>query len=655
MTYSYYSAYHQKFQSDSQDEILGALARGTTYELDALQRTAWLQEILILKTHLSKHTNGWIGLEFSIPRMGKRADAVLVHNGIIFVLEFKVGESTYPSHAIDQVIDYALDLKCFHNGSFDKPIIPILIATEAPPKVVEAQLGNDLVSSVIFANKSDLGDVIGRICDQLAQFPHFDAEKWAASGYKPTPTIIEAAQALYTQHQVGEITRSDAGAQNLTVTSNCLTEIIEFSKSNNKKSICFVTGVPGAGKTLVGLNLATNRKSHTDEHAVFLSGNGPLVDVLREALARDQVARYKSNGEKISKSDADRQVKSFIQNIHHFRDDGMNSSEAPIEKVIIFDEAQRAWDQRKTANFMKQNKGRPNFEMSEPEFLISVMDRHTDWCTIVCLIGGGQEINDGEAGLSEWLLAICRRFHTWNVFVSPQLTHKDYDWGIDLGSLIMNTPHNIEPRLHLSVSIRSFRAEKLADFVNSLIDGNIEQAKESYQIIKNNYPIKLTRDLNEAKAWLRTQARGSQRSGLVASSGALRFKPEGLNVKAKIEACNWFLNDKYDVRSSYYLEDIATEYDIQGLELDWVGVCWDADFRWQDQKWSHHAFRGTAWQDVNSKKNKKYLENTYRVLLTRARQGMVIYVPTGSELDATRIKKYYDGIFECMMQVLGFE
>lgn len=653
MTYSYYSAYLQKFQSDSQDEILGALARGTTYELDALQRTAWLQEISVLKTHLSNLTDGWIGLEFSIPRMGKRADAVLVYKGIVFVLEFKVGESTYPSHAIDQVIDYALDLKCFHNGSFDKPIIPILIATEAPLKVVEAQLGDDLVSSVIFANKSNLGDVIGRICDQLAQSSHFDAEQWATSGYKPTPTIIEAAQALYTQHQVGEITRSDAGAQNLTVTSNCLAEIIEFSKSHKKKSICFVTGVPGAGKTLVGLNLATNRKSHTDEHAVFLSGNGPLVDVLREALARDQVARSKNSGEKISKSDADRQVKSFIQNIHHFRDDGMNSSEAPIEKVIIFDEAQRAWDQRKTANFMKQNKGRPNFEMSEPEFLISVMDRHPDWCTIICLIGGGQEINDGEAGLSEWLIAISRRFPAWNVFVSPQLTHKDYDWGVDLGSLIKNTSHTIEPRLHLSVSIRSFRAEKLADFVNSLIDGNIEQAKESYQIIKNNYPIKLTRDLNEAKAWLRTQARGSQRSGLVASSGALRLKPEGLNVKAKIEACNWFLNDKYDVRSSYYLEDVATEYDIQGLELDWVSVCWDADFRWQGQKWSHHAFRGTTWQDINSEKNKKYLENTYRVLLTRARQGMVIFIPLGSEDDSTRAQKYYDQTFSYFDNILN--
>jgi Uncharacterized conserved protein (DUF2075) len=402
--------------------------------------------------------------------------------------------------------------------------------------------------------------------------------------------------------------------------------------------------VPGAGKTLAGLNLVTLRtKAHEDEHAVFLSGNGPLVEVLREALARDEHARLKERGEKTKKSDAARKVNSFVQNIMHFRDSNLVNSDAPIERVAVFDEAQRAWDAKHLANFMKQKKGRANFEMSEPEFLISVMDRHEDWCTVICLVGGGQEINSGEAGLTEWFSALKRSFRSWKVYTSEQLTHRDYHWGQDLSAMLEGLDSQSRSALHLAVSVRSFRAEKLSEFVGAVVAGEVDEAKQLSQAIKASYPIALTRSLGQARQWLRDQARGSERIGLVASSGASRLKPEGINVHEKISATTWFLNDKDDVRSSYYLEDPATEFDIQGLELDWVGICWDADFRFVDGSWRYHSFRGTVWQNVNQNAQQVFLTNAYRVLLTRARQGMVIYIPKGDASAKTRLPEFYDG------------
>jgi Schlafen group 3, DNA/RNA helicase domain len=495
----------------------------------------------------------------------------------------------------------------------------------------------------LLSNGDYLGALLRSVVQQTPKQKVLDPTAWATSGYKPTPTIIEAAQALYRGHRVEDITRADAGAKNLSKTTACLTQIIEDAKAQHRKAICFVTGVPGAGKTLAGLNLVTQRtKVHEEEHAVFLSGNGPLVEVLREALTRDEQAQALLVNKPIKRADATRKVEPFIQNIHHFRDANLVTDAAPDEHVAVFDEAQRAWDKNQTAKFMAQKKGIPNFDMSEPQFLIQVMDRHSDWCTIVCLIGGGQEINAGEAGLTEWFLALKRSFPEWLIYTSPELTHRDYHWGQDLASVIADHTHQIHQGLHLSVSVRSFRAEKLSEFVGALVHGEADNARSIYQHIEATYPIVLTRDLAHAREWLRSQARGSERFGLVASSGASRLKPEGINVHEKIDATYWFLNGKTDVRSCYYLEDPATEFDIQGLELDWVGVCWDADFRFVNARWSHHKFRGTAWQNVNNISQRSYLANAYRVLLTRARQGMVIYIPPG-ESDPTRPPEFYEG------------
>ena len=440
---------------------------------------------------------------------------------------------------------------------------------------------------------------------------------------------------------------ADAPGQIQPCQGDVTVQIIDEATAKKHKAICFVTGVPGAGKTLAGLNLVTQRTNvHIEEHAVFLSGNGPLVEVLREALARDEYGRSRNSGRKIRKADAERKVKSFIQNIMHFRDANLGISDPPIERVAVFDEAQRAWDSAHLAKFMAQKRGKADFDQSEPEFLMGIMDRHTDWCTVVCLVGGGQEINSGEAGLTEWFAALERHFRHWKVYVSQQLGHRDYNWDRDLAAMLNGLDVEVRGPLHLSVAVRSFRAEKLSEFVGALIAGEAEIAHNLHGEIRPTYPIALTRSLSTARRWLKARARGTERIGLVASSGAARLKPEGLNVRDKIDPTFWFLNGKDDVRSSYYLEDPATEFDIQGLELDWVGVCWDADFRAVNGQWVHHKFTGTRWQNVKERLRKLYLTNAYRVLLTRARQGIVVYVPSGDTSDVTRQPQFYDGTAE---------
>jgi len=374
-----------------------------------------------------------------------------------------------------------------------------------------------------------------------------------------------------------------------------------------------------------------------------------LVEVLREALSRDESLR-----EGISKKDAHRKVASFIQNIHHFRDDALKSDLAPYEKVVIFDEAQRAWSKEQASKFMQQKRGYADFNMSEPAFLISAMDRHEDWCVIVCLVGGGQEINTGEAGLSEWLIALNSQFQNWNVYVSNRLSDRDYFWDQAMSDSMSQIDYHHESDLHLSVSMRSFRADALSEFASLVIENRPDDAKAAYSRISDKYPIALTRDISVAKNWLRSKARGTERYGLVASSGAIRLRPDGINVKDKIDASVWFLNDQYDIRASYYLEEVGTEFDVQGLELDWVGIGWDADYRYVDSSWNHFNFRGTNWQNIHQAERQLYLKNAYRVLLTRARQGMVIYVPPGDPDDYTRPPAFYNETFE-YLKVCGLK
>jgi len=649
----YYQNTISSFLIDDNQKILGELVSKHEYNLEEQQKNSWATQITLLKKWL-KSIDGTIIFEYNIPRMGKRIDCVLLSNSIIFAIEFKIGAEQYDSNAIDQVIDHALDLKNFHEQSHKKYIVPILICTSAKYKSTTLIFDDDQVAKVILCSGEQLPDIIKTTTKQFSTIK-IDSNSWLNSIYKPTPTIIEAAQALYNGHKVKEISRSDSGAINLSRTAAAIHSIISYSKENKRKSICFLTGVPGAGKTLAGLNLANSwHNSKNSEHAIFLSGNGPLVKVLREALARNEVIVSRERGIKTKKSITMRKAKAFIQNIHHFRDDALDSTLAPNEKVVIFDEAQRAWTLKQTASFMKIKKGKLNFNQSEPELLISVMDRHKDWATIICLIGGGQEINTGEAGLIEWFDSLNKSFKNWDIYISSQLSDSEYTQGKVLFSneLLKRIINNDD--LHLSVSVRSYRSEKVAALVKSILDINKSVAKQLLKDIKHFYPIVITRDLTIAKGWLRSHARGSERYGIVASSGAIRLKSFGFNVTASIDPVNWFLNNKQDIRSAYYLEDVATEFDIQGLELDWVCVAWDANLRFSDNIWELKSFHGSSWQEVNNENNKRYLINSYRVLLTRARQGMIIFIPKGDENDHTRLPDYYDRTFNYFKSI-GFE
>jgi hypothetical protein len=380
-----------------------------------------------------------------------------------------------------------------------------------------------------------------------------------------------------------------------------------------------------------------------------------LVAILREALARDHVASEKEGGRTISKSEARRKVSSFVQNVHHFRDECLRDPHRPpIEHVALFDEAQRAWTLQQTSNFMLRKKNVAEFNVSEPEFLISCLDRHPDWAVIVCLVGGGQEINTGEAGIGEWIEAINRSFPDWRVFISSQLTDSEYGAGKVLQDLNTHLHVTINDNLHLAVSMRSFRAENVSQLVKQLLDLDTESARRTLAQLSKKYPIVITRDIHAAKQWLRLQARGSERYGVVVSSQAERLKPHAIDVRTPVNPIYWFLNDKEDVRSSYYLEDVATEFSVQGLELDWVCVTWDADFRYASEGWQHWRFHGSRWMHINLPQRQLYLKNAYRVLLTRARQGMVIVVPEGDITDATRSARYYDSTFEYLRNI-GFQ
>lgn len=506
-------------------------------------------------------------------------------------------------------------------------------------------------------------------------------DAWAKSGYEPTPTIIEAAVALFEENTVEDITKHDG---NVDQTAKCLGRIINECREKKQKAICFITGVPGAGKTLIGLQTAISQFEQ-GEKAVYLSGNFPLVEVLQEALTRDYVRRSKEDyktgkteEKPCTKAEAKSKVKAFIQMIHHYRDLYLEGTEVrdgkivpiegyftshtdkayiPAEHVAIFDEAQRAWTKDELKRFMKEKKSIERFPYSEPEYLMSCMDRQTDWGLVVCLIGGGQEINKGEAGISEWIESLNRNFPSRHVYMSDKLQEKEYADGKALNSITL-TPSQIhtEPSLHLSVSMRSFRAEKVSLFVHQLLELNKEEAKATFAELVS-YPIVLTRSLDDAKKWLKSHARGSERYGLLASSKAERLKAISINVRYQPDFVHWFLEDDSDIRSSNALEDTLTEFKVQGLEIDWACVAWDADLRLNKDrtKWEHFQLRsGTKWQNINKPINRIYQINAYRVLLTRARQGMVIVVPNGDHglpPDETRNPEWYDGIYNYLKEI----
>lgn len=692
-----YNASFREFLSSDKMEVLGTLHDNYNGEALTTTNEAWKGEIELLQNVLAPWADeaGEIIFEYDIPRLGKRIDVVLLLRGIIFCLEFKVGQKDALQSDVEQVMDYALDLKNFHRFSHNRTIVPILVPTNYKRSTTEFKpsVYDDAVYNPLITGADGLQDLLTNVLNREKATEPDTIDNWIISPYTPTPTIVEAARTLYENHSVEDITRHEADEVSTDATIDYLLKIIDQSKRNGQKSICFVTGVPGAGKTLVGLDVAIKQtykedNSSKEDGAVYLSGNGPLVAVLTEALARDN---YKKNTEKGKRlSDSRREVSEFIQIIHRYRDNMLAKIKNPVENgvveidpekavkvesagygevehVAIFDEAQRSWTHKRIADYLKRggtygNKLKvPNFPFSEAEFLIWSLDQREDWAVIICLVGGGQEINTGEAGITAWIEALNNRFKHWQVYISNQLTEPEYAEGKVNELLKENGKVTFSDRLHLAVSLRSFRAERLSSFVHSLLSFN-DDAEDLYkEVSAKGYPIVLTRDMDNSREWLRSKARGSQQTGVLVSKVAARFKPLAVHILAQGDenAVHWFLEDKTDVRSSNYLEDAATEIQVQGLELDFACVLWDADMRYVDGNWEYFKFNGKdKWKPVantpNGQEEKKYMLNAYRVLLTRARQGIVICVPSGNNRltpegfpeDPTRLPEFYNGTYE---------
>lgn len=699
-----YASSFDDFINTNELMILGTLCESYHGKDSTTTREAWSKEISIMQSVLSNFsgTDGQIVFEYDIPRLGKRIDVVLLLEGIIFCLEFKVGKTKILESDIDQVLDYALDLKHFHKFSSDHIIVPVLIATEhcGTSTHIIMPVDGDRIVNPLICGKTGISSLINKV---LAQYPNESSinQDWLNSPYAPTPTIIEAARLLYEKHSVENITRHEADNVSTDRTIDYISNVIQNSKNNRKKSICFVTGVPGAGKTLVGLEVAIKQTYQVgnepaeNEGAVYLSGNGPLVAVLTEALSQDNLKRCQQNGQKKKLSDSRREVEKSIQMIHRYRDNMLAKIKNPVENgaleidpkkavrdekagfgevehVAIFDEAQRSWTHKRLSGYLNRggtygNKLKiSNFPVSEAAFLIWSLDQREDWATIVCLVGGGQEINTGEAGISEWIKALNEKFTNWDIYISPKLTEPEYAEG-KVNELLKDNPRvTYSENLHLRVSLRSYRAEKLSAFVHAVLLFDREAAA-LYNEIKDKYPIVLTRDMTKAKAWLHNKARGSERTGVLVTKESARFKPLSIHLlpSGDENAVHWFLEDKTDVRSSNYLEDAATEIQVQGLELDYTCVLWDADMRCVNGEWRYYRFNGkTKWVEQtatteNTQELMKYMKNAYRVLLTRARAGMVICVPagnpnktaSGSWEDSTRLPEYYDGTYQYLKSI----
>ena len=699
-----YSNSFEGFINDTEMLILGMLCDRYHGDARTTTREAWEAEISIMQNVLSQleEKDGRIVFEYDIPRLGKRIDVVLLYKGIIYCIEFKVGETKIIESDVDQVLDYALDLNNFHKFSQEKVIAPILVATDhkSASSLIQMSGYDDKVLNPLITGEKGL---LGLITKVLEQFPNEEPvdRNWIISPYAPTPTIVEAAKALYVNHSVEDITRHEADKVSTDQTINYILRVISESKKDKKKTICFVTGVPGAGKTLVGLDVAIKQTYQgqdepvEDEGAVYLSGNGPLVAVLTEALARDNYKKCRAKNDNKKLTDCRREVGKSIQMIHRYRDNMLAKIKNPVENnileidpkkavkmekagfgevehVAIFDEAQRSWTHKRLAAYLKRggtygNKLKvPNFPMSEAAFLIWSLDQREDWATIVCLVGGGQEINTGEAGISEWMKALNERFRNWEIHISPKLTDAEYAEGKVNDLLKENHKVIFSKELHLGVNLRSYRAEKVSAFVHALLTFD-QQAAVLYREIKDKYPIKLTRDMDKARQWLHERVRGTERTGVLVTKEAARFKPLAIHILPSDDenAVHWFLDDKVDTRSSNYLEDAATEIQVQGLELDYTCVLWDADMRYENGTWRFYKFNGsTKWNeqtgDTESKQERiKYMLNAYRVLLTRARAGMIICVPEGNSNktpsgfpeDSTRLPEYYDGTYQYLKSI----
>ena len=633
------------------------------YEL-YLQKEAWYNQVRILQKYL-KDKKGFIIFEYALSRVNMRIDVVLLMDGVVYSLEFKNNEIEFKDDDINQADGYGYALKNFYEANRDKYIVPILIATKAPDSECSegSDLGIDKLFTLFKTNTTKMEQYIDLIRSKYGSeviYTEEDFENWIKSPFKPNPTIIQSARSIYMNNQVDEFFKFDAGEENLKVTERTVENIVKEAEENKIKIICFVSGVPGAGKTLVGLDLAgkTRNESNGDiPEAVFFSGNGPLINVLTDALGRDAYAR---NPEKYqSKWRAINDVKVFIQDLHAFKQDIISVKKKTIEEnVLIFDEAQRVWDNEQLEKWLtKKGADKSFFGLSEADLLLNTFD-DKEWGVIVALVGLGQDIHNGEDGLSVWFKSLLEKHTEWEIRLSKEIFEQKADNLDAYIDSIKNCPRVQEDSgLYLKTCIRTPRAKNLSEFAEALLHNEPEKAKEALAKF-DNYPICITRNLKLAETFVSSNTRRKERCGKLCSSNS---KILGRNSHCFDNIDNWhfanWMNDESGRDSSNSLIFSASEFNIQGLEIDWSLLGWDMDMYYSNGEW-HKQKMLTPKRFVESTDiQKKHILNSYRVLLTRARKGMVIYIPKANDFpDAFNVSKYFDSTFEylksCGIKVL---
>jgi len=658
----FYHATVAEFLSQTDDTILARLAVGyagrgyTTQYTD--QTLTWERDLHSLRTSLlqcvsaSNEARAWgLILEFSIPKKELRIDIVLLIGETVVILEAKTGEAG--AQAKQQIEEYALLLHYFHKASNDRRIVPVLVTNEpATPNLLDLnqqeffpQLSSYWITPVLRSSWDQLASLLLEVARH--SYGQLLATDWQLSPYFPVPNIIDAAIALRSGLSIREIAHSEASEHEIQDVCAVLQSHVDLARTENHHAICFLTGVPGSGKTLVGLSLAHSAENRASA-IHFMSGNGPLVKVLQHLFTQE------SRRAGASTPQARTEAKTLIENVHvfarYYTEDNPGS---PSNHAIIFDEAQRAWNRAQNLKKFKR-------DYSEPEMLLKIMERHTDWAVVIALVGGGQEINDGEAGLEEWGRALVspERTRRWRIHASPEVLeggastagHRLFDPTAPAAEVHTSTS------LHLRTSNRSLRAEQLATWVNLVLDGQANAA--AALDVTQRFPIFLSRDLAETRRKLRDERKGVSRYGLVGSSGAARLRAEGLEPNSTFHADypweHWYLAGETDLRSSYQCEVFATEFEIQGLELDWIGLCWGGDFVWNPRKgWllrKLHPSAVSKWNPIKNLEKQVFRRNAYRVLLTRARQGMILFVPRGDPKDPTNSPAEFDATADYLIR-----
>lgn len=656
---SFYRSCVGEFLSVSTATVLARLSvgyaeRGYTSQY-ADQTLTWENDLAQLRTVLEKcvadfapASNWGILLEFSIPRKEKRIDVVLLIGQTVVLLEAKSSDVSLAARR--QIQEYALLLHYFHKGSSEKRLVPILVSPNASPSKLDELRQIEMFPQLAIywiapVQTTSWGQLANVLLTAVEDSIHPDPAAWDEAAYYPVPSIIDAAMALRTGLSIREIAHSEASEHEIQAVCQTVQVFVNDAQLNRRHAICLLTGVPGSGKTLVGLSLAHSVENRASA-IHFMSGNGPLVKVLQHLFTQES----RRSGTNLAQ--ARTEARTLIENVHVFAryhtEDNLGS---PANHAIIFDEAQRAWNRA-------QNKKKFNRDYSEPEMLLKIMERHEDWAVVIALVGGGQEINDGEAGLEEWGKALSQATERWTIYASPEVLsggsstagHRLFSVSEAGREVLTNDA------LHLRTSNRSLRAEKLATWVNHVVDGNVEEA--AALCIADKFPMFLSRDLSEVRVGLRRHAIGNSRIGLIGSSGASRLRAEGLEPNSSFHADypweHWYLAESSDVRSSFQCEVFATEFEIQGLELDWVGICWGGDFVWHESDgWQLRAFRPGAnnrWLTIKNPEKRNFRRNAYRVLLTRARQGMILFVPAGSSKDPTISSQEFDSTADYLLR-----